>query len=74
MRKRIKYNGDVILALPCDSDALGCDKCMFNMHSGCRASDDMDNGVLPDCSDTPGNELSLGYRVYFVRDNTGGST
>lgn len=74
MAKKIKYNGELIFALPCEPESLGCDKCMFSTHDGCSVSGDMDKGDLPDCSDTPGSDTSLGYRVYFTRDNTRGNS
>jgi hypothetical protein len=67
----IELNNDLILAVACDPDEQGCPRCMFNTAMGCAASERMDNGYLPDCSDTPGSETSLGYRVYFTNENKG---
>lgn len=58
-------DGVQVTAFPCTSDELGCDYCVFDKEGKCTVSDLMDSGQLPDCSDTPDNHNSLGYRCYF---------
>ena len=61
-----KIKGKPIWAVACDSSENGCSRCMFSNDGNCSVSDDMDKGLLPDCSDTPGSSNTLGYRVYFI--------
>lgn len=58
--------GVMVVAVPSPGDELGCDYCVFNKDAGCSVSGLMDSGNLPDCSDTPNNHSTLGYRCHFV--------
>lgn len=71
---KVKYNGEPVWAVACDANSNGCDKCMFNTPDGCGVAEQLDNGDLPDCSDTPGSKTSLGYRVYFTPATIGKNT